>query len=120
MFEKCSIEDTDRVKFELFNQNIFLIHSMDQLTESHLFKYCPEALQKELTACNFEYHTLVLAASSSLNKIYDLKHTVLFDNYFSDYQYVQTLYMHEYKETIEYMYFILNAFVIKKIRKIQT
>lgn len=115
LYEKYSIDSVDRNTVDLFKQKIHLANSLNQLKESQLFNYCPDILKEEFVKCDFENYTLILTSSSTLNEIVDLKYTFSLKIYSSEYQYFQTSYSRPLVKPVEYIYFVLNAFVVKKI-----
>lgn len=100
---------------DLFKQKVYLINSLTQLNNNPLFNYCPETLKEELIKCDFNQYSLIIASSSTLNEVVDLKGTMLFNNYNLDYEYNQAFYSKPLVEPISNIYFVLNAFSVKKI-----
>lgn len=113
--EKHSTSNISPYIQDLFKQKSFLINSLTQLNDNPLFNYCPEVLKEELIKCDFDQFSLIISASSTLNEVVELEGTLLFNNYNLDYEYNQTFYSKPLIEPIENIYFILNAFSIKKI-----
>jgi len=114
-YERMDINNPDIDVFELFNRKIFAINSNEQLANCPLFIHAPDGLQKEFSSCDFEKYTLVLAASSHINEIVDVKYSFSNRISFPEYKYTQTLYCRYVDKPIENIYLILNGFLVKKI-----
>ncbi|MDR0537639.1 MAG: hypothetical protein LBH04_06315 [Tannerellaceae bacterium] len=115
LYEKHSIDDIDVNKLELFNKKIYLINSIAQLNEIPLFVYSSGALMEELSKCDFNKYTLIITSSSTLNEVVELKYNFYYNHVYSEYVYYQTCYSKPLEQPAKNIYFIMNAFSVKKI-----
>lgn len=115
VYEKHIIGDIPPTISELFSPTIYLINSIEALQENPLFNYCPNVLKEQLVNCNFEYNTLILTSCANLQEVTKLEYQLYFDNYFSEYEYIQTFYSNSLEEEVECVYLIITSFTIQKI-----
>ena len=90
--KKISVNDIDEGMVELFKNKILPIDSEIQLYENSLFDLFSEELKEELSQCNFNKYTLIVASSSVLYEVTDLEFSFWYNTYFSEYTYNQTVY----------------------------
>lgn len=114
-YESHLTENVDSVYFEQFKQKIYLINSSTQFKKNPLYNYCSDALKENLIKSDFDNYTLILASSSFIQEVTDIKYSLRYNNYNSEYEYFQTNYSKPLVEPVEYLYFVLNTFYVKKL-----